>query len=128
MANEPDEAENTAPREREAASHEEPRRPAFARDFPRDAKLDAIVRAFADGDFARVRDEAPALAKSSDDEDVKRAATLLYERTKPDPLATWMLALTALLLIVLTGWWISHGHAPKNAPPEPPRMIERVKS
>lgn len=91
---------------------EETARPAFAREFPRDPKLDALVRAFEDGDFARVRREAPALAASSEDPDVKRAAELLRQRIEPDPLARGMLAVTALLLVALSAWWMTHWHSP----------------
>jgi hypothetical protein len=104
------------------------RRPTFAKDFPRVRELDALVDAFAQGNYARVRAEAPALERSSDDEAVKRAARALVERTEPDPLAIALLALTAVLLLVLSAWWIAHGKAPpapQFAPPTP--LIERVR-
>jgi hypothetical protein len=87
-------------------------RPAFARDFPRSPALDAVVEAFARGDYARVRADASALERDSDDDAVKRAAHSLVERTRPDPLAVALLGLAALLLVVLAAWAIAHGHAP----------------
>jgi len=85
-------------------------RPSFARDFPRDEELDALVRAFEAGDFARVRALAPALAKSAQDPEVKRAAELLRARIEPDPLARAILLVTAILLVALSAWWITRGH------------------
>lgn len=84
------------------------RRPAFTRDFPRDAALDALVRAFEDGNFARVREEAPALARSTNDPAIKQAAETLRARIEPDPIARLMLVLTAVLLVALSAWWIVH--------------------
>lgn len=102
--------------------------PSFARKFPRDEKLDALVIAFAMGDFKRVNDEAPALAKSTEDEAVKRAALFLVERTRPDPAAKVFFGLTAALLVFLTIWWVTHDGPPKDAPAptKPVPTIERV--
>ncbi|HEY5147816.1 MAG TPA: hypothetical protein VII82_13670 [Polyangiaceae bacterium] len=87
-------------------------RPAFTREFPRSPALDAVVEAFARGDYARVRADASALERDSDDDAVKRAARALVERTRPDPLAVALLGLAALLFVVLAAWAIAHGHAP----------------
>lgn len=100
------------------------RRPSFARGFPEDAELDALVEAFASGNYARVRAEAPALAERTDRDDVRAAARLLRERLEPDPLAKSLLLLTAALLVGLSFWFVAHP-APK-APPEE-RRIEVVK-
>jgi hypothetical protein len=83
-------------------------RPAFAKDFPEDPELDALLLAFDAGNFARVRDDGAKLLASSKDDAVKRAAETLVARTKPDPLATLLLGLTAVLLVVLSAWWILH--------------------
>jgi len=87
-------------------------RPAFARDFPRSPGLDALVEAFARGDYARVRADAPALERASDDVAIKQAVRTLVERTRPDPLAVALLGLAALIFIVLAAWAIAHGRPP----------------
>jgi len=87
-------------------------RPAFAQDFPHTPGLDALVDAFARGDYARVRADGPGVERSSDDEAVKRAARTLVERTGPEPLAVALLALAALLLLILAAWAVAHGKAP----------------
>ncbi len=89
-------------------SERDPQRPSFALDFPRDPRLDALLAAFEAGDFARVRSDAPRVIAESSDDAVKRAARELVTRTKPDPLAVGFVALTALLLVLLSVWWILH--------------------
>jgi hypothetical protein len=103
----------------------EPRRPSFSEPFPRTPELDALVDAFARGNFARVRAEAPKL-KEAEDEAVRKAALELAERTEPDPLAVRMIWITAALLLVLAGWWIVEGKPPPGALPTAPQ-VERVK-
>ncbi len=97
--------------------------PRFAKDFPRDPELDALVTAYARGDYASVRDGAPKLAASTSDEAVKRAAHTLRERIEPDPTSKALFLIAAALLVVLTTWWIAHdgpegssSSAPKVAP------------
>lgn len=106
---------------------EEPRRPSFAKDFPRVPELDALVEAFSRGNYAAVRAGGPKLAASADDPAVRDAARTLLERTRPDRLAVGLVALTGALLVAIAGYWILHGKAPPGAsvPPRPP--IERVK-
>lgn len=97
------------------------RRPSFANDFPRVPSLDALVDAFARGDYAHVRAEAPKLAGSTDDAAVREAAKTLVDRTKPDRLAVGLLVATGILLAVMTGYWVVNGKAPPgSAPPRPP--------
>jgi hypothetical protein len=99
------------------------RRPSFSRSFPRVPELDALVDAFARGDYRRARAEARKLERLSEDAAVRQAARTLIERTNPDALALTLLALAALLFIVMTGWWIAHGKPPPvNGPP-----LERVR-
>jgi hypothetical protein len=86
--------------------------PAFAIGWPRDAELTALVTAFEAGDYARVRREAPALAQRTEDRDVRRAARELAKRLDPDPVAVYMLAAAAMLLVFLAGWYWSHPHHP----------------
>jgi hypothetical protein len=102
-------------------------RPRFARDFPRNAALDALVEAFARGDYARVRGEAPELERTADEPEVKRAARVLVDRTRPDPLAVALLLVTAALLVVLSGWWLVHGKPPTEAAPPAAPPVERVR-
>jgi len=82
--------------------------PAFARSFPRDPELDRLVTEFARGNYRAVRDGAPALAASTTDAEVKRAAGLLRARIDPDRSARVFFALTAALLVFLSAWWITH--------------------
>jgi hypothetical protein len=101
------------------------RRPSFASEFPASRELDALVDAFARGDYAHVRAEAPKLEKTSEDEAVRSAARTLVERTEPDPLAVRMLLLTGALLLVLAAWWVVHGKAPPGAS-QTTTPVERV--
>jgi hypothetical protein len=96
------------------------RMPSFARAFPRSPDLDALVEAFARGDYASVRAHAPALERSSDDPAIQQAARTLVERTRPEPLAVVLLALAVLLLCVLAAWAIVHGKPPppSESPPK----------
>jgi hypothetical protein len=98
----------------------EERRPSFARDFPRGPELDALLDAFRRGDYARVRAEGPRLARSSDDEEICRAAETLVDRTRPDRLAVGLLVVTGVLLLALTGYWMVHGKPPPGSGPTTP--------
>jgi hypothetical protein len=90
-----------------------PSGPAFARGWPRDEALDALVAAFEAGDYARVRREAPALASRTADDAVRRAARELRRRLDPDPVAVYMLMAAAGLLAFLAGWyWLHPQHTP----------------
>lgn len=93
--------------------------PRFAKDFPRNDELDALVAAFARGDYATVREEAPKLAESTSDEAVRRAARLLRERIEPDPTSRLLFLITAGLLIFLTAWWVTHDGPEGNGKPPP---------
>jgi hypothetical protein len=84
-------------------------RPTFARAFPRSPELDALVDAFGRGDYAHVRAHAPALERSSEDPVVRSAARTLRERTRPDPLAVGLLAITTVLLVILAVWAVLNG-------------------
>jgi hypothetical protein len=85
-------------------------RPAFARSFPKDAALDALVDAFVRGDYAHVRREAPELIRSTEDGDVRSAALELRRRINPDPLAMILMFLATGLLVVLAGYYWTHKH------------------
>jgi len=87
-------------------------RPAFAREFPRDPALDALVLAFARGDFRRVREEGPRLVAAAASDDVRAAVGELVRRTRPDPLAALFFGLAAALLVFLSvyWWWKAGAH------------------
>lgn len=93
--------------------------PAFAKGFPRHDELDALVVAFARGDFATVRARAPKLAASADDEAVKRAAAELRAAIHPDPAAKLLVAFAAALLVFLSVWWVAHDGAEPSSPSAP---------
>ena len=90
--------------------------PAFARDFPKNAELEELVRAFARGDYRTVRDGAPKLAASASDPAVKRAAELLRQRIEPDPLARALFLIAAALLVALTSYWVLHSSSHRGGP------------
>lgn len=92
-----------------AAVSAEPQRPPFARAYPADADLDALVRAFVAGDFATVRRDAEPLALRTGDPAIAAAARDLRRRIDPDPLATWLIVASAGLLAFLTAWFFAHG-------------------
>lgn len=92
--------------------------PRFAKEFPRHPELDALVAAFAHGDYATVRERAPKLAASADaEDDVRRAARILRERIEPDPTSRLLFVIAALLLVFLGAWWVAHDGPEGNAPP-----------
>jgi hypothetical protein len=93
-------------------NHSQQHRPTFTKAFPTDARLDALVDAFARGDYAHVREAGTKLAADSGDEVVRRAALTLVARTSPDALTKALLLLAAVLLLVLSAWWITHGKPP----------------
>jgi len=98
----------------EAASHEQRApsagAPAFALSFPDDPALHALVAAFEQGDYARVRRDAPALVQQTDSAEVRKAARELVKRLDPDPIAVYLLAGAALLLAFLAFWYWTHPH------------------
>jgi hypothetical protein len=98
----PDSVAPPPPRARLNALGEE--RPAFLLAFPRDPELEALIVAFEAGDFARVRKEAPELARRSSDEGVRRAALELRRRIDPDPLLVAMLVLALSLFAFIATW------------------------
>jgi hypothetical protein len=90
-------------------------RPSFARLFPDDARIDALLHAFARGDYAAVQRDGRSLAREADDEAVRKAAQVIVDRTRPDPLTRTLLVLAALLLAALSAWWIVHGKRPPGS-------------
>ncbi|NUO51528.1 MAG: hypothetical protein HOV80_21950 [Polyangiaceae bacterium] len=84
--------------------------PLFARTYPKTPEVEALLAAFERGNYARVREEAPALASRSSDPEVKRAAEDLLRRIQPDPVSKTLLAVAALLLLFFVYWYFGHQH------------------
>lgn len=83
-------------------------RPRFLLAFPADPDLQRLARAFEAGNYALVRAEAEALAERTESRAVRDAALELRRRIEPDPLAKYLLALTAVLLLSLAYWAYHH--------------------
>lgn len=101
--------------------------PAFAKNFPADPELDALVVAFTNGNYAEVRARAPKLATSAGDPAVREAAKTLEARTKPDEAAKLLFLFAAALLAFLTVWWVLHDGPMDHGPPTPAPTVETVK-
>jgi hypothetical protein len=97
-----DPAQDAAARPRLNARGEE--RPRFLLEFPRDPALEPLIEAFEAGNYARVRREAPALAKGGSDPAVRRAAEELLARIEPDPGVLLLLAVAVGLFLFVTVW------------------------
>ena len=85
-------------------------RPLFARQYPRAPAIDRLLQAFARGDYATVRLEAPKVAAGATDPQVAAAARDLQKRIRPDPAALYLMGLTLVLLVFLGAWFFLHKH------------------
>ncbi len=83
-------------------------RPRFLLGFPQHPDLARLSAAFEAGNYALVREEAEALAERTEDRAVRDAALELRRRIEPDPLAKYLLALTAALLLALAYFAYHH--------------------
>ena len=83
-------------------------RPRFLLGFPQDPELARLARAFEAGNYALVRAEAEQLAERTESRAVRDAALELRRRIDPDPLAKYLLALTAALLLSLAYFAYHH--------------------
>jgi hypothetical protein len=83
-------------------------RPRFLLAFPQDPDLQRLSAAFEAGNYALVRAEAEALAERTQSTAVRDAALELRRRIEPDPLAKYLLALTAALLLSLAYFAYHH--------------------
>jgi len=83
-------------------------RPRFVLGFPQHPDLTRLVAAFEAGNYALVREQAEALAERAESPAVRDAALELRRRIDPDPLAKYLLALTAALLLFLAYFAYHH--------------------
>lgn len=83
-------------------------RPRFLLGFPQHPELARLAAAFEAGNYAVVRADAEALAERTDNPAVRDAALELRRRIDPDPLAKYLLALTAALLLFLAYFAYHH--------------------
>lgn len=83
-------------------------RPRFLLGFPQHPDLARLSAAFEAGNYALVRAEAEALAERAENPAVRDAALELRRRIDPDPLAKYLLALTAALLLFLAYFAYHH--------------------
>jgi hypothetical protein len=93
-----------APAERPRLNSLGEERPAFLLRYPHDRELEPLIAAFEEGDFAKVRREAPALARRTSSEAVRRAALELRRRIDPDPLLVVLLVFALSLFAFLVAW------------------------
>ncbi len=84
-------------------------RSAFTAGFPPDPELAELVAAFDRGDYAFVRDRAPALAARTGRADVRDAALELRARIDPDPTSRALLLVAIALFVALAGHYLLHG-------------------
>ena len=90
-----------------------------------DAELRALEEAFEAGNYRKVREGAARIASSDASDDVKAAARALQARTEPSRAQIALLAITAVLVVVLSGYEIfEHGRSVPR--PAPKQTIERV--
>lgn len=101
-------------------------KPSFAKDYPKDADLGALVGAFDAGDYRSVRAGTSRIASGDKSDAVKAAARDLRSRTEPSRAQIALLVVAALLVIALSAFEITqHGRsAPKPVSPHP--AIERI--
>lgn len=83
-------------------------RPRFLLAFPDHPDIKRLTAAFEAGNYALVRAEAEAVAERAESPEVRDAALELQRRIEPDPLAKYLLALTAALLLFLTYFAYNH--------------------
>jgi hypothetical protein len=86
--------------------------PVFAQRYPRDETLDALIATFERGNYASVREGAQKLIASTTKPAVRQAAEDLLQRLEPDPLARYLLGVSALLLVFFTIWYFTHRLTP----------------
>jgi hypothetical protein len=88
--------------------------------------LRALEETFEAGNYRKVRADVARIEASDASEEVKAAARAIKSRTEPSRVQIALLAITAVLVVALSGYEIfEHGrNAPRPAPPKP--TIERI--
>ena len=79
-------------------------RPVFLLDFPEDPELERMIAAFEAGNYAEVRRLSAGVIEGAKDPDVRKAALELRRRIEPDPLSTYIVLISAALLLFLLVW------------------------
>lgn len=87
-----------------SASRNLPARPRFLANFPDHAGLSQAVAAFEVGNYAKVSQLCTTLLETEEDVDVRRAATELLRRLKPDRLIVGILWGSFVLLGLIILW------------------------
>jgi hypothetical protein len=103
--------------------------PSFAKDYPEDEDLLALVDEFEAGDYRAVRAGTARIASGDKSDAVKAAARDLRARTEPSRGQIALLVIAALLVTALSGYEIAtHGrNAPRPASPPPARpTVEHI--
>ncbi len=101
-------------------------RPAYAKNYPEDDELFALVAAFEAGNYRSVREGAARIAASDKLEAVKSAARDLKSRTEASRAQIALLVIAAVLVVALSGYEIAT-HGPSAPHPSPRPVIERVR-
>ena len=79
-------------------------RPGFLLNFPEDAELEVVIRAFEVGNYRRVQQLAPELSQRHADPEVRAAAAELLQRIQPDPLVKFLYAVAVALFVAVVAW------------------------
>ena len=88
----------------------------FAKGYPDDPELAALVDAFEKGNYRAVRDGAAKIASSDKSDKVKAAARDLRSRTEPSRAMIALLVVAALLVAALSTWEVTHHSRSAPAP------------
>jgi CHASE3 domain sensor protein len=84
--------------------------PDFARDYPDDPALEALVVAFARGNYAAVRAGSKKLEGETTDETIRAAARELRARTGADGTMVALFVIASIGLVAVWLYWIVKAH------------------
>ena len=103
--------EDSAEPKRAALDEKGQERAAFLLDFPEDAELEIVIRAFEVGNYRRVHQLAPELSERHADPQVRAAAAELFQRIQPDPLVKFLYGVAVALFVAVVAWaYFAHRH------------------